>query len=315
MGSSGSIEREKKEVEFGEKIYEIVCEYYPETSENITGMLLDVEYDELKQLLSTTRREELLERIHLAAGSLVASSISDGENCKQEEIKDCMNESCDDACNKKMALGETLFSLVESKHPTDAERLTGILLEMDAQSVKHLIEDPELLENKIEEILKCLQGINNITEANDNKERESDLKSHCDKTIIGEELHNLVCGFNTEYTDKITGMLLEMDLQDLEVIVKDHVALKEKVTLALETLNKEEKEAKITTSFADEEQDKTLLGEKLYYIISEWYPDNVDKITGMLLELDVSALVMLLEDSEGLKSRALLAANVLSETN
>lgn len=315
MGSSGSIQREKKEVEFGEKIYEIVCEYYPETSENITGMLLDVEYDELKQLLSTARREELLERIHLAAGSLVASSISDGENCKQEENKDCTNESCDDACNRKMALGETLFSLVESKHPTDAERLTGILLEMDAQSVKHLIEDTKLLENKIEEILKCLQGINNITEPNDNKERESDLKIDCDKTIIGEELHNLVCGLNTEHADKITGMLLEMDLQDLEVIVKDHVALKEKVTLALETLNKEEKEAKITTSFADEEQDKTLLGEKLYYIISEWYPDNVDKITGMLLELDVSALVMLLEDSEELKSRALLAANVLSETN
>lgn len=214
-----------------------------------------------------------------------------------------------------MALGETLFSLVESRHPTDAEKLTGILLEMDAQSVKHLIEDTELLENKIEEILKCLHGINNITEPNDNKERESDLITHCDKTIIGEELHNLVCGFNTEHADKITGMLLEMDLQDLEVIVKDHVALKEKVTLALETLNKEEKEANIATSFADEEQYKTLLGEKLYYIISEWYPDNVDKITGMLLELDVSTLVMLLEDSEELKSRALMAANVLSETN
>lgn len=78
MGSSGSVEREKKEAEFGEKIYEIVCEYYPETSENITGMLLEVEYDELKQLLSTTRREELLDRIHLAAGSFVASDISDG---------------------------------------------------------------------------------------------------------------------------------------------------------------------------------------------------------------------------------------------
>lgn len=213
-------------------------------------------------------------------------------------------------------MGETLFALVESKHPTDAERLTGILLEMDAESVKHLIEDTELLENKIEEILKCLQGISNITEPNANKEWESDLKSHGHKTIIfGEELHNLVCGFNTEHADEVTGMLLEMELQDLEVIVKDHVALKEKVTLALETLNKEEKEAEITSSFAEEEQDKTLLGEKLYYIISEWYPDSVDKITGMLLELDASTLVMLLEDSEELKSRASLAANVLSGTS
>ena len=68
-----SVDREKKEAEFGEKIYEVVDEYYPEKSESVTGMLLEADYDELRQLVSKPAgREELVNRIHIAARSLNA---------------------------------------------------------------------------------------------------------------------------------------------------------------------------------------------------------------------------------------------------
>ena len=78
MGNSTS-EREKNEADFGEKIYEIVHGIYPESSANITGMLLEEEYDELERLLTTTGREELEARIHQAAKNLSTSTNMSSE--------------------------------------------------------------------------------------------------------------------------------------------------------------------------------------------------------------------------------------------
>ncbi|KAJ7378294.1 hypothetical protein OS493_023541 [Desmophyllum pertusum] len=148
-----------------------------------------------------------------------------------------------------------------------------------------------------------------------NGESESVLKQAKDKTSIGEELYELVCTFDSDQADKITGMLLEMDLKDLEIIVKNQTALEEKVNEALTALNGQFSKAETTTSSVDEQEDKTLHGEQLYYLISEWFPDDTDKITGMLLELDVTTLNSLLKDPEALKEKATHAANALSETN
>lgn len=72
MGNSLS-ERDKNEAEFGEKIYEIVQQIYPESIANITGMLLELEHQELERLLTTTNQEELLARIHQAAKNMSSS--------------------------------------------------------------------------------------------------------------------------------------------------------------------------------------------------------------------------------------------------
>ena len=211
----------------------------------------------------------------------------------------------------KQTLGETLYALIENQHPADAEKVTGILLEMDIQTLEHLIKDADFLENKVKDILAVLQ---NASEPMQGTQSEVVLKQHCDKSVIGEELYELVCEFNTEQADKITGMLLEMDLQDLEVLVKDRIALQQKVTVALKALNNQMKKP-VTSSLPEQETSKTALGEKLYYLISKWYPEQADKITGMLLELDFTTLNMLVEDSVALKEKASLAANILSETN
>lgn len=213
---------------------------------------------------------------------------------------------------KRQALGEKIYSLIENQHPNDAEILTGILLEMDDQSLEHLIKDTDLLEKKVEEVLSVFQ---NNTEQMQNGESESVLKQAKDKTSIGEELYELVCTFDSDQADKITGMLLEMDLKDVEIIVKNQTALEEKVNEALTALNGQFNKAETTTSSVDEQEDKTLHGEQLYYLISEWFPDDTDKITGMLLELDVTTLNSLLKDPEALKEKATHAADALGETN
>ena len=76
MGNSVS-EREKKEADFGDRIYEIVCEFYPESSANVTGMLLEADYNDLERLLGATGREDLVARIHTAAENLDTSNSSE----------------------------------------------------------------------------------------------------------------------------------------------------------------------------------------------------------------------------------------------
>lgn len=75
MGNSLS-ERDKNEADFGDTLFEIVHQIYPESSENITGMLLELEHEELERLLTTTNQEQLHARIHQAAGITSSSTGS-----------------------------------------------------------------------------------------------------------------------------------------------------------------------------------------------------------------------------------------------
>lgn len=56
---------------------------------------------------------------------------------------------------------------------------------------------------------------------------------------------------------------------------------------------------------------KQMLGERLYPLISNMYPTEAGKITGMLLEIDNSELLHMLEHSESLKAKVDEAVAVL----
>merc|ERR1719316_1807594 len=56
---------------------------------------------------------------------------------------------------------------------------------------------------------------------------------------------------------------------------------------------------------------KQMLGEKLYAAISRTQPDMAGKITGMMLEMDNSELLILLESPEQLKMKVDEALRVL----
>jgi polyadenylate-binding protein len=56
-----------------------------------------------------------------------------------------------DSEQQKQLLGEALFPLILSKEPVFAPKITGMLLEMDATEVLHLLESPEDLAAKVSE--------------------------------------------------------------------------------------------------------------------------------------------------------------------
>ena len=62
---------------------------------------------------------------------------------------------------------------------------------------------------------------------------------------------------------------------------------------------------------AQPQEQKQMLGERLYPLIQCMYPQITGKITGMLLEIDNSELLHMLEHSESLKAKVEEAVAVL----
>uniref|UniRef100_A0A2L2Y0U4 Polyadenylate-binding protein n=1 Tax=Parasteatoda tepidariorum TaxID=114398 RepID=A0A2L2Y0U4_PARTP len=62
---------------------------------------------------------------------------------------------------------------------------------------------------------------------------------------------------------------------------------------------------------ATAQEQKQMLGERLFPVIHRWYPDLAGKITGMLLEIDNSELLHMLEHHESLKAKVEEAVAVL----
>merc|ERR1719487_494831 len=56
---------------------------------------------------------------------------------------------------------------------------------------------------------------------------------------------------------------------------------------------------------------KQMIGEKLYPAIAKLHPDMAGKVTGMMLEMDNSELLMLLESEQQLRSKIAEALQVL----
>jgi polyadenylate-binding protein len=81
---------------------------------------------------------------------------------------------------------------------------------------------------------------------------------------------------------------------------------------ALQTPGQEPLTASALAS-ATNEQQKQMLGERLFPLIQGTHPELAGKITGMLLEMDNSELLHLLEDNNALKSKVEEAVKVLDE--
>ncbi|KAJ2781506.1 Protein phosphatase PP2A regulatory subunit B [Coemansia javaensis] len=139
------------------------------------------------------------------------------------------------------------------------------------------------------------------------------------KQMLGEALYPRVlqlagagAKIDEERAGKITGMLLEMDNSELLNLFEEKAALSAKVAEALEVLAD-----KGSSSPADDEQ-KQSLGEALYARIVELDDakigeERAGKITGMLLEMDVSELTALLEDTAALSAKVAEALDVLAK--
>uniref|UniRef100_A0A8C9RED7 Polyadenylate-binding protein n=1 Tax=Scleropages formosus TaxID=113540 RepID=A0A8C9RED7_SCLFO len=59
---------------------------------------------------------------------------------------------------QKQMLGERLFPLIQSMHPTLAGKISGMLLEIDNSELLHMLESPESLRSKVDESVAVLQA-------------------------------------------------------------------------------------------------------------------------------------------------------------
>jgi polyadenylate-binding protein len=66
-----------------------------------------------------------------------------------------------------------------------------------------------------------------------------------------------------------------------------------------------------TLSTASVQDQKQMLGERIFPIVQSTYPDEAGKITGMLLEMDNSELLMMLEDTALMVGKMSEAMSVL----
>lgn len=70
---------------------------------------------------------------------------------------------------------------------------------------------------------------------------------------------------------------------------------------------------KTINEVASEEDEKMLLGENLYRVIEEWFPDNAAKITGMLLEMNNEGIKEMLNNKSILRMKATAAYETLTQ--
>uniref|UniRef100_A0A8C4ZYX3 Polyadenylate-binding protein n=1 Tax=Gadus morhua TaxID=8049 RepID=A0A8C4ZYX3_GADMO len=59
---------------------------------------------------------------------------------------------------QKQMLGERLFPLIQTMHPSLAGKITGMLLEIDNSELLHMLESPESLRSKVDEAVAVLQA-------------------------------------------------------------------------------------------------------------------------------------------------------------
>ena len=135
------------------------------------------------------------------------------------------------------------------------------------------------------------------------------------KQILGEQLFYLISQMDPGQAGKITGMLMKLDNSEIQQILDSYQLLKLKVNEAVMVLKAYEALRTQTSelSAATPQQQKQLLGEHLFYSINQIYPEQAGKITGMLLEMDNSEILHMLDSQELLKMKVEEAVTVLKD--
>lgn len=202
-------------------------------------------------------------------------------------------------------LGEELYNRICTQHQETAGKLTGMLLELPYKILVQLLQDETMLTEAVEKAVKALQEANESSKINSNNEDNVSTSSDS----MGEQLFQLVDLFNTGNSQKITGMLLEQPKEVLVSLISDQTLLEEQVSQAQEVLKRQ---SMVTACDCSDVDDAEELGEKLFSLVEQLDQDHANDITGMLLEMDRTALHQLLCDHTMLKVAVQKALCVLA---
>ena len=139
----------------GERLFPLIEGLYPDLAGKITDMLLEIDNSELVHMLE--HQESLENKVEEAVAALQA------KNCFEnipEEFASALKSSMFAAAppnEQKQMLREHLFPLIQGLYPDLADKITGMLLEIDNSELVHIVEHQESLKNKIEEAAAFLQ--------------------------------------------------------------------------------------------------------------------------------------------------------------
>lgn len=202
-------------------------------------------------------------------------------------------------------LGEKLYNRICTQHQETAGKLTGMLLELPCTTLVQLLQDETMLTEAVEKAVKALQEANEPSKINLNNEDNISTSSES----LGEQLFQLVELFSTGNSQKITGMLLEQPKKVVMSLISDQKLLEEQVNQAQEALKRQTVIAACDSSDVDDAEE---LGERLFSLVEQLDQDHANDITGMLLEMDRTALHQLLCDNTMLKVAVQKALSVLA---
>lgn len=191
-------------------------------------------------------------------------------------------------------LGEDLYNRIYTQHKETAGKITGMLLELPCTILVQLLQDESMLTVAVDKAVKALKEAKEPSKITLNNEDNISTSSES----LGEHLFELVDLYNTGYSQKITGMLLEQPKDVVLNLLSDQKLLKEQVTQAQEALKKQKVAAPCDSSDVDETEE---LGERLFSLVEQLNQDRANDITGMLLEMDRTDLHQLLHDQNMLE--------------
>ncbi|CAC5384304.1 PABPC [Mytilus coruscus] len=162
---ANAYQQEHKQM-LGQRLFPLIQMMYPDLAETITRMLLKKDNLELSKMLES---KELLEaqvnEISVILQAHQAKEIATSSTEKviliqsKEPLTAAMLAKAPEQEQKQM-LGERLFPLIQNMNPNQADKITGMLLEMDNLELLNMLISKEVLEAKVREAVAVLHDNN-----------------------------------------------------------------------------------------------------------------------------------------------------------
>ncbi|BFZ20061.1 hypothetical protein BsWGS_23100 [Bradybaena similaris] len=210
-------------------------------ADKITGMLLERSLKDIHMMLRDDTL--LLKNINMALDVL------------HEEYPDLSQTSAIDRLSQSYRqefsldeIGEVLFEKVCDIEESLAPQITGMLMELDFQTLLHFIKsDGPLFESAVKKAKGVLSSVTSLTECPPSPHSlsppELTLKDDCShsqgeierknaRECLGERLYEHVMGIHPECASSLTGMILELELPVVELLLQDKQQLETAIAKA-----------------------------------------------------------------------------------
>lgn len=217
-------EQEDKAI-YGEQLYYKICEWFPENADKISGMLLEMNVATLELLLNDSAA--------LQEKAAYAASILNRTKTNSETQYNLPTSEKSEAETRKI-LGEKLYDIINDWYPGKADKLTGMLMDVNSETLENLVLKEQMLKERVEGALAVLQRMEQTT--TDREPSTHYNPGNATKEELGEKLYVKIEESHSENADKITGMLLEMRVEDIHRLLKNPLELQEKIHLAEDAL-------------------------------------------------------------------------------